>query len=90
MSSLILLILIGSGQGRQNAAKSARPAMRPPTELSTYPEEDECSHCGSTSGKDRTKKMSCWAFIFLLAVDAFTIGLVLVLFSHHAIHQGMS
>ena len=76
----------GAGQGRQNAAKSAR-TMRPPSTMSNYPEDDSCSHCGSDSGKLKSKKMSCWAFIFLLAVDAFTIGLLLVLYSHHVNHH---
>lgn len=78
--------VIGSGQGRQNAAKSAR---RPSSSHQDFSEEDLCSHCGSTSKPSKNKSLSCWALIFLLAVDAFTIGLILVLYSHHTLHTGI-
>ena len=65
--------VIGSGAGQANQIpKSSYPKI----------EEDEIdTRIGD--GKKESHKMSCWAFIFLLAVDAFTIGLVIFLYSHH-------
>ena len=72
--------VIGSGTGQNN---NGLPKTTDKSKLSNYPEEDDaCSHCGSKMTK-KANKTSCWAFIFLLAVDAFTIGLILFLFSHH-------
>ena len=85
-------LIAGTGHGRQNGnlAKSARipRATTPLDKPHRHPEEDSCSHCGSMSKKDGSNK-SCWALIFLLAVDAFTIGLVIALFSHHHFHAGL-
>lgn len=80
--------VFGSGSGRQNGMKSAG---RPSTHIqSNYPDSDDfCSRCGS-SNSGKSKKMSCWMLIFLLAIDAFTIGLVLALFSHTTFHTGTS
>ena len=65
--------VIGSGAGQANQIpKSSYPKI----------EEDEIdTRIGD--GKKESHKMSCWAFIFLLAVDAFTIGLLIFLYSHH-------
>merc|ERR550534_859343 len=77
--------VIGSGNGRNN--ENQGKSVRPSSSMSTLPEEEDlCSHCGSSSGKQKSRKWSCYSIIFLLAVDAFTIGLVLVLFSHHNYH----
>ena len=64
--------VIGSGAGQTNQ-------MRRPK--STYPRLEEEEE--DVKGSKKANKMSCWAFIFLLTVDAFTIGLVIFLFSHH-------
>ena len=66
--------VIGSGAGQTNQ-------MRRPK--STYPRLEEEEKEEDVKGSKKANKMSCWAFIFLLAVDAFTIGLVIFLFSHH-------
>ena len=84
-------MVLGSGQGRNNG--NLAKSVRPPSNMSTFPEEEEdvCTHCGSgSSGKQKSKKWSYCTIIFLLAVDAFTIGLVLALFSHHSYHNGKS
>ena len=82
-----LSTILGSGNGRNNENQSK--SVRPSSSMSTLPEEEDlCSHCGSSSGKPKSRKWSCYSIIFLLAVDAFTIGLVLVLFSHHNYHTG--
>ena len=79
--------ILGSGNGRNN--ENQGKSVRPSSSMSTLPEEEDlCSHCGSSSGKQKSRKWSCYSIIFLLAVDAFTIGLVLVLFSHHNYHTG--
>ena len=80
-----LSTILGSGNGRNN--ENQGKSVRPSSSMSTLPEEEDlCSHCGSSSGKQKSRKWSCYSIIFLLAVDAFTIGLVLVLFSHHNYH----
>ena len=82
-----LSTILGSGNGRNN--ENQGKSVRPSSSMSTLPEEEDlCSHCGSSSGKQKSRKWSCYSIIFLLAVDAFTIGLVLVLFSHHNYHTG--
>ena len=84
-----LSTILGSGNGRNN--ENQGKSVRPSSSMSTLPEEEDlCSHCGSSSGKQKSRKWSCYSIIFLLAVDAFTIGLVLVLFSHHNYHTGKS
>jgi molybdopterin/thiamine biosynthesis adenylyltransferase len=83
----IVFTILGSGNGRNN--ENQGKSVRPSSSMSTLPEEEDlCSHCGSSSGKQKSRKWSCYSIIFLLAVDAFTIGLVLVLFSHHNYHTG--
>ena len=83
----IIFTILGSGNGRNN--ENQGKSVRPSSSMSTLPEEEDlCSHCGSSSGKPKSRKWSCYSIIFLLAVDAFTIGLVLVLFSHHNYHTG--
>ena len=84
---IINVSFLGSGQGRKNEFSPPKTA-RPPSDLSTYNDEDNCSHCGASGKPTRFKKMSCWSLIFLLAVDAFTIGLLLVLYSHSLHHNG--
>ena len=66
--------VIGSVFGSGNGARSN--GINPKNMISDDP--DYCSHCEST-GKVQ-KKMSCWMLIFLLAIDALTIGLLLMLF----------
>lgn len=71
--------VIGTGQGNANMR------LRHPVK---YPEDSEENqhHHEKQGGKNPVRNMSCWALIFLLAVDAFTIGLVVVLFSHYSSH----
>jgi hypothetical protein len=85
-SSLIgkMETMIGSVFGTGNGVAVRGASSR----ASTLPEDDAdyCHHCGSSGKPQKYKRMSCWTLLFLLAVDAFTVGLLIILFSqvnHH-------
>lgn len=76
--------VIGTGQGNANMNTRLRQTVKYPDEEDLSSEQGQKGG-GKKDGRNH-RNMSCWALIFLLAVDAFTIGLVLVLFSHHSLH----
>ena len=71
------LMLLIHGSGHQQNMSANNPENRMSGKIET--DDESCSHCGGRNGKKR-RGISCATLLFLLAIDAFTIALLLILF----------
>ena len=69
---------------------SSNPDHRSTKINADYDDDNEscCSHCGNDRKKRKRRGISCGTLLFLLAIDAFTIALLLILFYNIKSYSG--
>ena len=71
-------MLLIHGPGHQQNMSANIPENRISAKIES--DDESCSHCGGNGNGKKRRGISCATLLFLLAIDAFTIALLLILF----------